>query len=273
MINYVNVLLQDLSSTSSRRFNFIKKIMKKLILLTSLVLLYFPTIYAQSQDFHKNLVKLNLTGLLLNNYEIQYERSIAKKISLSGRLQPYGKIPAISTLTTLIDDQDLMSEIEKFRLGNTVITSEFRFYLGKYPGTRGFYIAPFARFSNISAGYDNFLLEVESNDGDQEIKDIDFNGDIQGLTGGLMFGSQWRLGKSVYLDWWIIGASLGSSSGLVQAIAALSPDEQDFIQQELSGLEIPFLDYQVEVNNSGARLNFDGPFATLRAGITLGIGF
>jgi len=244
------------------------------IVFTLFILLLVP-LTTWSQDFDRNVVKLNLTGLLFNNYEIQYERAISKSISLtfSGRLQPYGKIPAISTVEGLIDDPEIVSEIENFRLGNTVLTTELRFYLGKHPGPRGFYIAPFARLSNISAGYDEFLLDVESNDGNQNTKSIDFKGDIRGLTGGLMLGSQWKLGKSVYLDWWIIGASFGSSSGLVEAISALSQDEQDFIRQELSDLEIPFLEYNVEVNNSGAKLNFNGPFATLRAGITLGIGF
>lgn len=225
--------------------------------------------------YDKNVLKLNLTALLFNNYELQYERMIGKKtsVTLSGRFMPYGQLPGLSTIEGLIDDPEVMTELEKLEFGNTVITSEIRFYLGKKGGPRGFYIAPYARLSNMSLGIDDFEIEDMDDTNPGPSRTVDFDGKLRALTGGLMFGSQWRLGQSVYLDWWIIGASFGNSTGSLEAIAPLSIDEQNDIRQELSDLDVPLVDYTLEVNSNGARLDFDGPFASLRGGITLGIKF
>ena len=88
-----------------------------------------------------------------------------------------------------------------------------------------------------------------------------------------MVGAQWKLGKSVYLDWWIIGGALGSSTGTVNAITALNQEEQDGFREELNTIDSPFLDYSVQVDANGAGLDFTGPFASLRGGLSLGIKF
>lgn len=256
-----------------------KKILLCALLAASLV---FPSLGQSDQNgterFDKNVVKFNLTGLLFNNYSFQYERLLSRKISLalSIRTQPKGSIPATGFVEGFINDPETFAELENLSLGNFALTPELRFYMGKKSGPRGFYAAPFVRYSKFQIEVADFEYSVTENINGQdmtETRTLDLNGDIKGITGGLMFGSQWRLGRSVYLDWWIIGASFGSSSGLITVNTPLNAEEQDAIREELTNLEIPLLDYTVEVTGSGAKMDFQGPFASLRGGLSLGIKF
>ncbi|MDF2157279.1 hypothetical protein [Algoriphagus sp. CAU 1675] len=255
---------------------------KPLLLLLFSILISFPS-FSQEEpeapaDYDKNLIKVNLTGFLLKNYGFQYERMLSRKTSfaLGVRTMPKGDLPLMGFLENQIDDPDTFKEIERVSMGNFAVTPEFRFYLGKKSGPRGFYIAPYLRYSksDITVKDFEFTYEVEENGFFfEETRTLDLNGDIKGITGGLMFGAQWKLGKSLYLDWWIIGGSYGSSNGTISTVASLTQEEQDGLRNELNSLDIPVLEYDVEVNSNGAKMTFDGPFASLRGGLSLGIKF
>jgi hypothetical protein len=53
----------------------------------------------------------------------------------------------------------------------------------------------------------------------------------------------------------------------------LSEDEQNSLREELSDLDIPLTKETVSVNANGASLKLDGPWAGVRAGISIGIKF
>lgn len=258
--------------------------MKKHLYLLLLAVITCQFSFAQSteeppsESYDKNVFKVNLTGLPLRNFGFQYERMLSRKSSfnLGLRFMPKGSIPMLSSFETTIDDPTAYSTLSAASINGFAITPEFRVYLGKKGGPRGFYLAPFARYTTFDASLPTveFTYEVtENNQTFTETRTIDMSGSLSGITGGLMLGSQWRLGKSVYLDWWIIGGSFGKSSGELIGVSQLSVDEQDGLREELQTLDIPFVDYTVEVNSSGAKLNFDGPFASLRGGLSLGIKF
>lgn len=88
-----------------------------------------------------------------------------------------------------------------------------------------------------------------------------------------MIGAQFKLGKSVYLDWWILGPNYGSSSGKISGQRSLSASEQQSLRDEIDGLDIPLTEFTYTVNGNGATINFDGPWAGLRAGLCFGIRF
>lgn len=233
---------------------------------------------SEPQPYDKNVVKVTLTGIILKNYGIQYERMLSKKtsVALGIRTKPNGSLPLMNFLENQIDDPETFAELEKIQMSNFALTPEVRFYLGKKPGPRGFYLAPFLRYSKsqISISDFEYTVQVEVNQTFyDETRYADLSGDIKGITGGLMFGAQWKLGRSLYLDWWIIGGSYGKSNGTIAAITPLTQEEQDGIRTELENLDIPVLDYTVDVNSSGATMKFDGPFASLRGGLSLGIKF
>lgn len=232
----------------------------------------------ESETYDRNIVKVNLTGLLLRNYGLQYERMLTRKtsIALGIRTQPKGTLPGLSFLENTIDDPETFQELEKISMSNVALTPEIRFYIGKKVGPRGFYIAPYLRYSQSEISVPDFEYTVSETVNGQtfeETRTIDLNGDIKGITGGVMFGAQWKLGGSLYLDWWIIGGSFGSSSGLISANTPLTSEEQQGVREELNNIDIPLLDYTIDVDSNGAKMDFNGPFASLRGGLSLGIKF
>jgi len=226
------------------------------------------------KDGGKNLVKVNLTAIPLKNYSFQYERAIGKKISagLGFRYMPKSGLPFKSSMESLIDDPDTWKHIDNFKTGNTAITPEIRFYMGKSV-FRGFYIAPFARFATYSAELSSFEYEYNHPVEGDKTETIPLSGNLKTITGGLLFGAQWKLSKLVYLDWWILGPQYGTSKGDITGKKALSAEEQEGLRKELEDLEIPLVDTKTTVDANGAKVNFSGPWAGLRAGISLGFRF
>jgi hypothetical protein len=257
--------------------------MKKITLLVLISWILITPSLAQEENptkesYDKNLLKINLTGLFLKNYGFQYERMLGRKtsIALGFRTQPKGELPLLGFLENRIDDPETFSELRNIGYGNTAITPEIRFYFGKKGGPSGFYIAPYARYSKSQVRLQEFEFSYEETVNGQifeETRTIELTGDVTGITGGLMFGAQWKLGKAVYLDWWIIGGSFGNSTGLIKAATTLDQNEQEGLREELNNLDIPILDYTVRVDGNGAKMDFDGPFASLRGGLSLGIKF
>lgn len=222
----------------------------------------------------KNLVKWNVGALLFKNYSFQYERAIGKKTSVAVglRFAPKAGIPFKDDVEKLIDDEELWSSIKDFKTGNFAITPEIRFYMGK--GVfRGFYVAPFVRFATYNAEVP-YAFDVPNGTGGTTREVIPLSGDVTALTGGLLFGAQWKLSKLVYLDWWILGPNYGTSSGNISGKKSLSVDEQEALRESLEDLEeLPLVKSKYTVNSEGANVDFDGPWAGLRAGLSIGFRF
>ncbi len=224
----------------------------------------------------KNALKFNLTGLVFNNYSFQYERILSKRISfaVSYRFMPQSKIPFKSYFED--DDEDSNEPggtnyiLNNTKIGNMAITPEFRFYLGKGYG-KGFYIAPYYRYAKFTT--DGFTFEYDTEDGG--VNDFKLSGNVTSHSFGLYFGAQFTLGKHMYLDWWIFGGHYGSSKGELtgRSNTPLSDFEQQSIREELEDLDLPLVDTEVEVNSNSVKLKFDGPWAGLRAGLSIGFRF
>ena len=91
-------------------------------------------------------------------------------------------------------------------------------------------------------------------------------------------GAQFKLGKSAYLDWWIIGPNYGSAKGGLNLTTTLSSMEQTELRNTIEALkaDAPFdkLIGSYTVSSTGAFINAKGPWAGLRGlGINLGIRF
>lgn len=263
--------------------------MKKSHVFMTLALLVCTTapVFAQSFDEDvteetepgKNLIKVNLFSLPLKNFSLQYERPVAKKISVAMgvRFMPAGTLPLMSIAKDLAKsdevDDDISDQIENFRLGNFALTPEVRFYMGKEV-LRGFYIAPFARYAtfNVSLPFD---LETEDENNQATTERIDMKGDLSTIAGGVLFGAQWKLGKMVYLDWHIAGPHFGKATGKLSGKKNLTADEQDELRLFLAELEedIPFVKFKSNVDANGAEIKVNGPWGGIRAGLSIGIRF
>lgn len=107
--------------------------MKKLLLLTGLLLLITPGVFAQkaSEKHQKNFVKVNLTSLFLKNYGIQYERVLSKRVSaaIGFRLMPYTTIPFKDKIIDManFEDQEPVDFLNNAQIANYSITPEIRF--------------------------------------------------------------------------------------------------------------------------------------------------
>lgn len=221
----------------------------------------------------KNFFKVNLPGLLIRNYGVQYERVLTKRISfvLGYRLMPNGSIPMKDRFINITGSTiEAQNAINSLSISNNAITPEIRFYTGKGYG-RGFYLAPFMRQANFkAAGVKVAYPQVTGGQGS-----LFLSGDVKGTTFGLMMGAQWALGKNICLDWFIIGPHFGRANGSLNAKpnTALAQIEQDEIRKALQELDIPFVNTAITVNANNVGMGISGPWAGLRSGLSLGIRF
>ncbi len=217
----------------------------------------------------KNMVKLNLPALALKNITLQYERAVARKVTIAGtfRYMPKSSIPLKSTFIKLADDPEFERQVDGLKVGNYAFMPEARFYLSKKGAFRGFYLGLFGNFSQFTA---EVPLEFD-NAGTTEI--IPMSGKLNGITGGLMIGTQFKLSKKLNLDWWILGPNYGTSTGKLTGQKTMDATEQQSLRDELAGLDIPLTKFTYDVNGNGATINFDGPWGGVRAGLCLGFKF
>ena len=169
-----------------------KKILTACLLITSF--------YSHAQS---NRIKLNLPGLFVRNYQVQFERMLTRKASasLSFRYMPVGNIPFKNAIQKAVanEDANINRTVDLVRIGNFAFTPEFRYYLGRGKG-KGFYLAGFYRYANFKS--DNVVFTYVNNIGAEQT--ITLNGHLSSHTFGLGAGTQWKIGM-VCIDWLIVG--------------------------------------------------------------------
>jgi len=240
------------------------------------VLLVFPlvTIAQEKQPpstLPKNIFRVNLSSLLLKNYHVTYERGFSRKLSfsLSYRWMPKGTIPFKNYFDNDVSSNAL--QLNSFQVGNSAITGEMRFYLGK-KNLKGFYLAPYVRLATFDA---TAPIDYTSTTGGPSVtKTGDFTGKVTSTSGGLMLGWQFNISKNILIDLQIIGAHFGSCSGELNllSVVPLTPQEQSSLQSSLNGIGIDPFDIKPTVNANGANIQINGPWAGIR-GANIGIGF
>lgn len=222
-----------------------------------------------------NFIKTNVTGIILKNYSLQYERVLSKKFSLAlqYRIMPTTSLPFQKTILKIVGNEnpDTKKIIKDFRLNNYAITPEVRFYVGKKGYGQGFYIAPFYRFASFTSNDLNIFYKDENN----VENSITLSGKLTGNTGGILLGAQKFFGERIVLDIWIFGPHIGSGKGDFNgnSTRTLTPDQQDIVRQQLEDLDIPLTDKTINVNANAASLNLDGLWGGVRGGISVGVKF
>ncbi|MCF8342596.1 MAG: DUF3575 domain-containing protein [Chitinophagaceae bacterium] len=223
----------------------------------------------------RNIFKVNLPAIALRTYSFQYEFVVSKRISLAFgyRNMPNGSFPFQSSLLSLTgsNDQSTVDAIKDLKTGNTAYTPELRFYLSKKGYGRGFYVAPFFR----AATYNASQINVAFSNGAGGTLTIPIEGSIKTNTFGFLLGSQWSLSKWVSFDWWIIGPQYGSGSGSLSGVSpqTLNAQAQADLTKELNNISIPYATKKVTVTANSAKMDIDGPWAGVRAGLALGVKF
>jgi hypothetical protein len=228
----------------------------------------------QIDDIKKNNVKISLTSLVFSNFQLQYERSLTKRIGvvIGYSFIPKRGVPFQSQINDLTSDsEDTQGIFENAELGYRAFTAEIRFYLGEGYG-KGFYIAPFYRNLRYDISKVNFEFSSDIVPGEENLQ---MGGELTANTFGLQFGAQFNLGKHIILDWWIVGPHYGNSKGdfVGRTARNLTPFEQRELQSELDEIELPFGDIEARANQNGATIKISGPWGGIRSGISLGYRF
>ncbi len=236
-----------------------------------------------------NILKINVASLVFKNISFQYERKVSTRISVAANVHfiPYGKLPFLTTLENITDESLVGSNGDIPKLGSFGITPEMRYYIGKKGALQGFYLAPFINYTNYKSEF-----PVDFKVSGVMLTSL-FSGNISTLTGGLMLGAQWKLSKSFYLDWWIIGPNYGKAKGDVNATyASLNNDGKAALVGQIENIKSGLLGYYGEKNfstikpiplfskaidsytveSSSAQIKTNAPWAGLR-GFGLNLGF
>lgn len=225
----------------------------------------------QPEVSKNNLIKLNLSALAVKNISAQYERRIGTKtsVALNVHVLPFGDAPFKSTIENLVDNPS--AKIQQLKVGIFGITPEFRIYLGKKGAFHGIYLGPFLSYNSYKTD-----LPIEYDYGSGKNTGI-FSGTVNAYTAGIQFGAQWKLSKSIFLDWWILGPNFGGASGNTVYASTLSYFEQAGLSIELQQLknDVPFhLIKSYSVGPDGATIEIKGPWAGIRGlGFNLGFNF
>ncbi len=234
---------------------------------------------AQETQEKKNQVKVNLFPLTTGTFAVEYERALIGRLTAVGMFsyRPEGSLPFASSWNSLIDDEDAKDILGNTTQGATSFAVEARFYTGKKGAMRGFYLAPYLKQATYSLGVPIPVdIDPPSGSGIQPIKDVTVDGNLKTISAGLALGVQFALGKSVSLDWRIMGPGYGASNGNLtgKPDRPLTADEQAEIREQLDELgEIPLVKIESDVNADGVKAKIKGPWAGIRTGLSIGYKF
>ena len=222
----------------------------------------------------KNFFKTSVTSPISMSYTIEYERILNKKLSLAFIFNgmPENNLPFNEFLKKKFGEDEFdRNAIENFRLSSISFSPQLRFYLSKKGFGRGFYIAPFFNHSNFSIKKLPSIFTTTSN----AVINIDNSGKFTSNTGGILFGAQWMLGKSLSLDWSIAGPHYGRGSGTLDGVAErdLKIEEQNELKDLWLNSSVSHLIKNVYVNEKGESLQLEGPWGGLKIGISIGFRF
>ena len=259
---------------------------------------------------HHNVVKLNLfpftlMGVGIKNFSLQYEYAFHKNMSCALQV---GFMPS-SGLPSSLTSADATGTLAALKFTGFSISPEFRFYPGKKEkkkAPRGFYLAPYLRYSTYTATtFFGFDQEYPTNGTPPTMQKNHYNLDLAvkytGFGAGLMMGVQWLIKDRVSIDWWIIGAHYGSgAANITVSGASLSTiladptvvpvlDENNNptgqmttvgamtraqLQTALDDIKSPRGTIHSQITGSAVSAGIDGiGYIGLRTGLTVGIAF
>ena len=197
------MILNNRSFTNFRGF----KINLLIIFILMFTLLPESTIKAQANSNTEyknssvnNIFKLNIAGLLVGSISIQDEVYFKGKVSAA--LGFNYSVPGLFWPKYLLTDTNI--DFASMKISGYSITPELRFYLSGI-APKGFYIAPYYRYSNYSL--ENLNIHYTNDAG---VTNTVLEGKYIQNAVGIMIGKQKRSGQHWVTDWWIMGLAYGT---------------------------------------------------------------
>ena len=231
-----------------------------------------PTFQANNQ------IKFNFVPLLWKTGSLNYERKLSKRwtLGLTANYRPKSDAPFKSYFQKMFGEDgkgylDNAFDIDKLEYGNWWLSPEVKVYLGKSGAFKGFYIAGFFKYENIDIDYDYYLNWEEN--GLNFNTSLPLEGDLRSWTGGIYVGIQWKIADNWHLDWQIIGGNYGGGKLEVSVHQELTPEQQNEIRDFAQDIHEELNDVKYEVNNHGAKIWGNIPWAGFRTGLSIGYSF
>ena len=224
-----------------------------------------------------NILKTNLSADAINNYNLTFEKSINRFISLSVNYKnmPLSSLPLKSIAKQFIKNDAI--DFDKFKFGNTTITFEGRFYLG-LSKMSGFYIGPYIRYGNYDLSVPiNYTYTPEKPSPNISLPPVPVNANLDGTIRTQSFGAhvgmQFQLLTKLVLDISFIGGHYGTSTGKLNFLAPVSfpKPAQVELQRILDNTKANPFTLKSVVGPNGAVTDTEGPWAGLR-GLGIGVG-
>jgi hypothetical protein len=233
---------------------------KSSCLVLTLLLSYFIT---GAQD---NIVKAGVTGLLLGDMNLGYERMMNENSSLNiklGFLNP--------TMSPFISENNITPRAYNLVEANGGITAsfEYRFYLSPKTGLNGFYIAPYLRYLSLNMVFDD---EIEGYDFFVHTKNNSF-----GMGGQL--GYQWIFNELIIIDFFFFGTGIDFHHAEFKYVMENKPPEFSY-SMVTTHVDDVFADitylhkkltHEINSDNHVTKLPFF--FPGIRMGLSVGIAF
>ncbi|MBP6335537.1 MAG: DUF3575 domain-containing protein [Bacteroidia bacterium] len=224
-----------------------------------------------------NVIKFNITAAALSHYSLQYERvtGLNQSFAIGFGISPDESLPFKSAaMDAAGDNEDAKSAIESMKFTKFTITPEYRFYISKKGAPKGFYVATFARYTNMTT---KNTYEYTPSSGKLHFMEVE--GSFKGYGAGAMIGLQWLLGSNITLDWWIVGPFIGVMDSQFTGTDAdtsdpLTDQDRADLEQDIESIELPLWELDAEITGNNAVVDVKGPFYGARfLGLCLGFRF
>lgn len=245
--------------------------MKKTTILAVMMIIAFGV---KAQD---NIVKLGLGSILNRTVNLEYERVLTEKTSFLAEVGiglPADIGETVFNASGINDGTNVNAiDVTSGKYNSFYFVGEYRFYT-KGEGAKGFYVAPYLKFSNYSIDFEGTYTNT-----DRGFTDIpsEINTGMFVAALGASIGYQWLVNDKVAINWNIVG--LGGSINRINAgftssdegvFEAWEQDVRDFLSGVPSGSSI-----DITSDNASKTIEGSGsfPFVNLRVGLSVGYKF
>lgn len=226
--------------------------------LATIIVLIYSSFSAISQQ---NVIKLGIVDLM--KYNIGYERAVNEDQSfqINIAILPSKDVP----------DQLLPDDVKELNLDSKFsgysILPEYRFYYSKKDSPRGFYLAPYLKYSKYTGTYiDNYSganYQVEGN--------------YSSVGLGLQLGVQWIISDAFTIDWYFAGFEIDRDAFSLEFTTDAENVNFEKVKSRIAEeySDIPFIGSKLSVTSGDNFVKGKAGFIFpgLRTGFSIGFAF
>lgn len=225
-----------------------------------------------------NVLKINPLKLAFGDLNLSYERVLSQNRSVNVRLQyhPLGFVERWFDDWVGTGDDYTFALAERPAFHFAGVDAEYRFYFNKDKVAQGFYLAPYARYTNSGARFKTNYNTTENSSG--EDLNVTLSAAFNTVGVGVQTGMHWLINDRISIDWGFagLGADLQifstklKSDNLGANIEQYTLDLQKVVSTENSYLSKKFFIDIVDVNRTYTQSYF---LAGWKSSLTVGIAF